>query len=59
MSIFGEPRERKNPVKTMATDEEKRLIEQAAEALGMSVAELIRVAVNEYIARHTKRGKAR
>ena len=57
MNIFGEPRERKYPVKTMATAEEKREIEAAAKKSKMSVAEFIRTAVNKYIEQQEKKKK--
>lgn len=57
MSIFAKTPDRKQPLKTMATDEEKALVEEAAKRLGLTVAELIREAINEYVARHEKTKK--
>jgi len=59
MTIFGKTPERRNPLKTMATDEEKARVEEAAKRLGMSVAELIRLAIDEYVDRHEKTKKSR
>lgn len=59
MNIFGEPRERKYPIKTMATAEEKRKIEAAAKKSDMSVAEFLRTAINDYIERQEKKKKSK
>jgi uncharacterized protein (DUF1778 family) len=39
------------------TDEEKRRLDEAAKSLGMSVADFIRTAVNDYAERSRKRAK--
>jgi len=59
MSIFSKVPDRRNPLKTMATDEEKAAVEEAAKRLGLTVAELIREALNEYIDRHERSKKNR
>ena len=51
MSVFEDPPKRDTQLRIMTTKEEKRSLDAAAEELEVTVAHLVRSAVNEYVGR--------
>ncbi len=59
MSVFKDPPKRDTQLRIMMTEEEKRSLDAAAEELGVTVAHLVRTAVNEHVEKQRKRQKRR
>lgn len=59
MSVFQEPPRRDVQIKFVGTAEEKQALHDAADRHGMSVAELIRQAVNEFVKNMDSKAKKR
>ncbi len=57
MSVFEDPPKRDTQLRVMMTKVEKRNLDKAAKDLDVTVADLVRTAVNKFVEKHKKRKK--